>query len=252
MKRKHSLALATIAFSAALLTGCAGATRLPTRSRGPEGQNLQTKTLDLAFLDSPGIQRQEVLSRLSMVDTSYSNPRLFWGRWSQSKWGYWWFVAAQGGGAGDAKRVWNVRNLLVVFDENGMVSKKEVFDNDQSFWLELHAQMTSTPELDLSEPLSLDVRGITRLTKINLTKDSMELVSSRRKAPVLRVVPQNIARLSHVRYGAGYHPGYTCHTLHFAEKTEWGKSVSFCAAPLSVATLFRYLQQTGSPTMRWE
>jgi len=84
-------------------------------------QPMQRKQLDLGFLDAPGTQRQEVLSRLSVVDTAYSNPRLFWGRWSDSKWGYWWFVAAQTGGAGDAKRVWHVHNLLVSFDENGAV-----------------------------------------------------------------------------------------------------------------------------------
>ena len=116
MKRIHSLAVSALAISAVILSGCAGATRLPMSARGPAGETLQNKRLDLTFLDMPGIQRQEVVSRLSSVDTSYSNPRLFWGRWSDSKWGYWWFIAGGNNAAGDAKRVWHIHNLLISFD----------------------------------------------------------------------------------------------------------------------------------------
>ena len=118
MNRPHQ-ALTALILSVALFSGCAGATRLPARTRGPAGDDLQVKQLDLAFLDASGTQRQEVLSRLSSVDTSYANPRLFWGRWSDSKWGYWWFMAGGTSAAGDAKRIWHVHNLLVSFDENG-------------------------------------------------------------------------------------------------------------------------------------
>jgi hypothetical protein len=252
MKRTHLLVILALTASAFLFSGCVGATRLPTRTKGPAGETLQRKQLDLGFLDAPGTQRQEVLSRLNMVDTAYSNPRLFWGRWSDSKWGYWWFVASQSGSAGDAKRVWHVHNLLVSFDENGAVRKKEVIDNDASLWAELHVQLASAPSLDLSEPVAMEASDYRRSTKIRLGKDWVELERSKGKVPLLRVSSQEIVRLSHGRPQAWMHPNTTCHRLHFAEKTQWGKSVMLCADAANVATLFQYLQQAGSPTMRWD
>lgn len=251
MNRMHQ-AITALFFSVALFSGCAGATRLPARTRGPSGENLQVKRLDLAFLDAPGTQRQEVLSRLSSVDTSYANPRLFWGRWSDSKWGYWWFIASNNDAAGDAKRIWHVHNLLVSFDENGAVRKRKLFDNDQSFWPELHAQLADAQPLDLTVPVSLDVSGFRNLAKMTLAGDLLELERSKGKAPTLRIAPQKVVRFSHGRLQPGMHPNITCHTLYFEEKTEWGKSVLVCANPASIATLFQYFQQYGPPRFRWE
>lgn len=252
MKRAHILAILIVAVCAFLLSGCAGATRLPTRTKGPVGQTLQSKQIDLAFLDAPGTQREEVASRLKEVDTGYSNPRLFWGRWSQSKWGYWWFVAAQTGGAGDAKRVWHVHNLLVSFDENGEMRKKEVIDNDAALWAELHAQLATAPPLELAEPLAMEASGYRCLTRITLAKDWLELERCKGKAPVLRISPRQVVRFSHGGLPARMNMKPSCHALHFEEKTEWGKSVLVCAEPANVATLFQYFQQAGSPTMRWD
>jgi hypothetical protein len=83
VRRLTILGLALLAF--VISSGCAGATRLPMRTRGPAGEALPAKQLDLAFLDVGGTQREEVVRRLSSVDTAYSNPRLFWGWWSDSK-----------------------------------------------------------------------------------------------------------------------------------------------------------------------
>lgn len=60
--------------------GCIGATRLPARSHGPEGENIQKEELDLSFLQVGITRRDDVLSRLHAVDSGYSNPHLFWGR----------------------------------------------------------------------------------------------------------------------------------------------------------------------------
>src|SRR5947208_11709728 len=84
MKTMQHLAISALTLSAIVLSGCAGATRLPARAKGPAGETLQTKHIDLSFLEAPGTQREDVLKRLSTVDTAYSNPRLFWGRWSDS------------------------------------------------------------------------------------------------------------------------------------------------------------------------
>jgi hypothetical protein len=59
----------------------------------------------MAFLEAASMHREEVTSKLANIDTGYKDPRLFWGRWADSKWGYWGFVAGGNSGAGDAKRI---------------------------------------------------------------------------------------------------------------------------------------------------
>jgi hypothetical protein len=251
MKNFYRLAVSALALSAAILSGCAGATRLPMRAKGPAGEALQNKQLDLAFLDAPGTQRDEVISRLSSVDTSYSNPRLFWGRWSESKWGYWWFVAGNNYAAGDAKRIWHIHNLLVSFDENGNVRKKELFNEDKSLWIELHTRLADVPPLDLSQSVQIEVLGPGKLQAMTLGKDSIQFDPLKALSPV-QVSPQAIVRISHSSLRNPANPAVTCHTLHLAEKGVLGKRILFCASPANVAATFQYLQQYGSPQLRWD
>lgn len=55
--------------SLVLFSGCVGATRLPARSRGPGGTQIEPKQIDLAFVQTGTTQRQEVLDKLSMINT---------------------------------------------------------------------------------------------------------------------------------------------------------------------------------------
>lgn len=252
MKNFYRLAVSTLALAAAILSGCAGATRLPMRAKGPAGEALQTKQLDLAFIDAPGTQRDEVVSRLSSVDTSYSNPRLFWGRWSESKWGYWWFVAGNNYAAGDAKRIWHIHNLLVSFDENGNVRKKELFNEDKSLWFELHSRLADAATLDLSQPIQIEVLGPGKLQAMTLGKDSIQFDLPKGKVSHFQVSPQAIVRISHGSLRTPANPAVTCHTLHLAEKSPVGKGILFCASPAYVAVTFQYLQEYGSRQLRWD
>ena len=253
MKSVHHLAVsALVLFATISLSGCAGATRLPVRSRGPAGEALQTKQLDLSFLDAPGTQREEVVRRLGSVDTGYSNPRLFWARWSESKWGYWWFVASYTDAAGDAKRIWHVHNLLVSFDENGIVRKKELFNDDKTPWVEFHSRLADAPPLDLSQPIQIGVLGPGKLQTMTLGKDSIQFDLLKGRVSHFQVSPQAVIRISHGAMGASGSPAVTCHALHLAENTPLGKRILFCASPTYVATTFQYLQEYGSPSLRWE
>jgi len=252
MKNFQRLAVSALALSTILLSGCAGATRLPMRAKGPAGEALQNNKLDLGFLDAPGTQRDAVVSRLSSVDTSYSNPRLFWGRWRESKWGYWWFIAGNYSAEGDAKRIWHIHNLLVSFDENGNVRKKELFNEDKPLWIELHSRLADTPPLDLSQPMRIEVFGPGKLQMMTLGKESIQFDLQKGKTPHFEVSPQAIVRISHGLLGVSVNPAVTCHTLHLAEKSPVGKNILFCAGPANVAATFQYLQQYGSPQLRWD
>src|SRR5690348_18108251 len=94
------------------LSACVGATRLTTRQRGSSGQQFEGKAFDTSIVQPGTTTREEVLTKLSMINTGYDDTHLFWGRWAKSKWGYWWIVVAPspngggGAGAGDAHRIW--------------------------------------------------------------------------------------------------------------------------------------------------
>ena len=106
------------------LGGCIGATRLPERTQGQQGP---TQKIDLTFLKTGQTSRAEVQEKLKAVDTGIQSERFFVGRWDTSKWGGWAFIVGLGGGTGGAGRVWRDANLLIEFDEQGIVKHYETF-----------------------------------------------------------------------------------------------------------------------------
>lgn len=244
----------------ALLSGCIGATRLPTRVNGPAGATLQKNDIDLTFLQAGTTRREEVVNRLSRIDTGYSNPRLFWGRWSESKWGSWVILVTPGGVGGGAGRSWHARNLLVSFDENGVMQTKALIGDEKALERELRARLAKAPPLDLSQPVvtplapyRFDTNGnlvYDDLKEIILTKEGMQLKSYNEKSYVIS--PRNVARISYERFYGSPRSDSICHSLHLSEKTPLGRKILFCTSAAHLATIFKYLQQTGPPNMRWE
>jgi hypothetical protein len=241
------------------LWGCAGATRLPTRARSPLGTTIDKKEIDLGFLQVGTTHREEVANKLAAIDTSYSNPRLFWGRWSESRWGYWWVVAApctSNCAAGDAKRLWHVQNVLVAFGENGVVTSREMIKDDKALWQALHSRMVEAPPppLDFSQPIRLVLLSREPGT-ILLNKDGMEFehAPSDGKKPNVQLSVLKVVRFSHgATRDKKTSPGATCHALEFSERTVFGKKIKFCANADQVGTLFQYLQGIGPPGMKWQ
>ena len=251
MRRRLSLTL-TLALCAFLIS-CVGGTRLPARERGPWGAPIKKADLDLGFLESPTVGRGEVIAKLSRIDSGWQDPNLFWGRWAESKWGVWWFVASQGGGAGDAKRIWHAKNLLITFNDNGVIQRKQLIVNDRDLWRQLHNAIVHAPPLDSSEPEVITLEGNAR--SMTLTPLGLEIVVKKRR---FLIAPDKIVRFSHVgsrntypmAYGAT--PNTTCHTLHFSEKTPVGKKVTFCDSNQHLFGVFQYLDRNTSKTMQWE
>ena len=250
--------LVTIGLCLAILSGCAGATRLPTRTKGPEGQAVQKKELNLSFLEANAARHDEVVNRLSSIDTGYSNRRLFWGRWSDSKWGYGWFAfgcstAKCSNGTSDSQRVWRVHNLLVTFDENGMMQKKELISDDKVFWRELHATLAAGQPTGIPRTATVSARGPMCLTQMTLTKDLMRVNIGCKQTLMVPISPLNIERFGHnVRFEDKSHAGSTCHSLYLSEKTAVGKKISFCGGGPEVVTMFEYLLQASRSNMLWE
>lgn len=254
-RSSRCLGLPALLAGCALFTACVGATRLPARSRGPAGAQIQTSELDMSFLETAPVSRDDVSSKLASIDTGYHDSHLFWGRWFDSRWGYWWVVVAAGpgspaAGAGDAKRVWHVKNLLITFDDNSVMQKREVIDNDHILWRELHAHVAAMPPLDLSQPEYL-VLDNPNARSILLHSDYLE-VTGEKKGPT-RISTSSITRVDHESTkDKRENAGTTCHTLYFSEKTAVGRKLKFCGNAQMVVTLFEYLQETAPAMMQWE
>ena len=108
-----------------LLVGCVGVTPLPTKTKTPAGPEL--KAIDVNFI-KPGVtNRDEVKKNLAPVDTGYECDRFFVGRWSYSNSGGWIVVAAYYNGYANATRFWSPRDLIVEFDEKGVVQGYTIF-----------------------------------------------------------------------------------------------------------------------------
>lgn len=225
------LALVVALLACGFLVACGGATRMPVRRRGPAGAQIQASNLDMSFLESPAVQQKDVADKLLSIDTGYRDPHLFWGRWADS-------------------RIWHVKNLLVTFDDTGMMQKREVIDDDRILWRRLHQHVATMPPLDLTQPEFLSVDTSDSLP-ILLHREYFEVTTAKR-GPV-RIAPTSVLQLTHdSNKGKRNDAATTCHTLHLAEKTSAGKNIRFCGSAEKVVTLFRYLQETGTNTMQWE
>ena len=266
-KRDRFAVFLTLGLCCLGLSGCVpGVARLPVRTVGMTGDKLEKQELDLSFLKVGTTNRSEVLDKLNVINTGYSDPRLFWGRWFVSKWGYWMI----GAGTGDADRIWHANNLVVLFDEKGVVTDKKVVANNKELWKEITSNLQAAPKLDLTNPLSISLfpGGSETLT---LHADSMEIsgfthqsnpFAKEKYLPAADVSPQKVIRISHggnvptAGPDAGLpheRPGQpTCHTLYFAERTLVGKKTYFCMEGSHLAAMLQYLYQSHPGGMRWE
>lgn len=251
-----SLGIVADIYCALTFSGCVGATRLRTKTSGPTGTKLENNEVDLAFLQAGTTRREEVVNRLNRIDTGYSSPLMFWGRWSESKWGHWVILAVPGGAGGDAGRNWHVHNVLVSFDENGVMESKELVDGEKDLERELRVQLAKAPPLDLSQPMKVkltprdDAAGkpVSGPIEMALTTDAMLMG----EFATVEISPRNVARISYERFYGSPRSDSICHSLHLSKKTPLGKRILFCTSAANLATILKYLQQAGPPDMRWE
>ena len=137
------LSFLTVALLAA--SGCAAVPiRMPTKTRDVSGKPLE---LDLAFLKSGSTSRDEVISRLTAIDTNVKQSNLFWGRWDSSKWR----STLVGLVPPDGERIWRGHNLLIQFDQNGIVKTWVIADDKKlAQQLDPFDPVPTDPRLDLS------------------------------------------------------------------------------------------------------
>jgi hypothetical protein len=146
-----SFLIACVALMAA--SGCAAVPlRVPTKTRDVSGKPLE---VDFTFLKSGSTTRDEVNSRLTAIDTHVNQSNLFWGRWDSSKWR----STAVGFVPPDGERIWRAHNLLIQFDQNGIVKNWGVTDDKKlAQQLDLFDPVAADAPLDLSIPLRAEAR----------------------------------------------------------------------------------------------
>lgn len=237
------------------LTGCiVGVSPMVKRERGIKGQQLAENSFDPLSVKVGATTRNEVLDKLSVINTGLDTPHFFWGRWATSKWGYVFAAGGPGAGVGDNGRIWDIHNLLVTFDEHGVTQETQLMDDGLPLWREIIKQSKSMPPIEMSTPISLKFNYYG--DDIDIVTFSANLVNVEReygKVKTWTFFPDKIRRLSHtLPNDPRNHPGRSCHVLHLSEQTPIGKKIIFCADAPDLFAAFRYLQRYAPADMNWE
>lgn len=158
--------LALTAFVCAFCCGCVVPIHTAKKTRVATGQ-LTTNTTDLSFIKAGTTSRADVIERLGWMDTGIKDDRFFIGRWAESSWGVLWFGAVPYGAAGDWTRKWNAHNVLIDFDENGVVQQVSYFaDKDTLATLSSLVSKYPSHTLDLSTPIEVPVEHFPGLNEL--------------------------------------------------------------------------------------
>jgi outer membrane protein assembly factor BamE (lipoprotein component of BamABCDE complex) len=228
--------------------GCAGVGPLPRRTHTPQGTE---ENVHLDFLRVGQTRREDVREKLKAFDTGVQSERYFVGRWTSSTWA--WFAVAQGGGAGD--RHWSTTNLLIEFDENGVVKKFESFpDKDLSRELGPVAEEPKSTEAAERVELAVEASYLdsTPSSKIILDGGKLEFVSvGPRKRPAhFTVGAEKVSGVSSTA-GAERDIAYCPQVISFSESLAplggpKGKKVFVRIKVPDLVTLLHYIHETGA------
>lgn len=237
-----------------LLSGCVVyPVPVPKKVKNPSGIE---RTLDLTFIQPGKTTRGEIEKSLAWIDTGCKDPRLFWGRWYKSSV---WIMGAGATGGGYAGRLWGDQNLLVEFDDAGIVRHSEVVpDKALSTKLEAWLRDFREPPLDLSTAQVIEVRFLDAReqalpsTSILLSVASLQLTPP--NSAGFSVPRQNVRRLEAAEVGdvdtaiGEEKPkdlGYLVAIFHFSEKTPLGKTLAVQVVPLDYLKLVRYFAKSS-------
>lgn len=234
----------------AILSGCIGATPLPKRTRTATGT--EVKTVDTSFIHPGQTTRAEVQEKLKVIDTGIPGDRYFLGRWSSSTWGGWIVLAgmcceAVGGGG----RVWKTGNLLVEFDDAGVVKRSEPFDDRKA--VRMLTPVAESAPLQLDPPLVLQVQYLKNAAavpaKIVLSAATFDLeeVSGQKKTDKFSVPANDVVSVD-IPYATGNDPSSLGPRIRFSRDLRKlggprGKNIGLQVTMPQLVTLMSYASQ---------
>ena len=225
---------------------CAGCP-IPMTKRTVGATGSEAKTVDLGFLQPGVTTREEVLDKLAWIDTGFKDDNAFLGRWIGS--GRVWVVY------GGTTRSWKERNLLLDFDESGVVRQFRVVGDDDlvkelSSWPALEA----VPELLLPNTISITHRHgysfALKDARLILGPDFFDFEEIDEDSHNFRILPQAVSRISRVGIWSRTGPEpdsvmYFLLTIHFQEKTKAGKRITISLGLPELTTLVRFFLRTN-------
>jgi hypothetical protein len=236
--------------------------RAPTKTRTTEGKELK-KTVDLSFLQVGKTTREEVKSGLPWIVTDVSDDRFILARWAQSKWGVIWGVGGTAAAAGGWNRYWKLHNVVIDFDERGIVQRITHISNEDLFQI-LMERVRSDPghPLDLSVAIEVPVEymrvGQSFSGKLVFSQDSFAFFriqdAKKKKQPKtqpfeFQTAPDNIRNLRIVDRGAeSKQPQFWAVRIEFKNTVGMGvgKRMDVKIDLPSTLTLIRYFAQIQS------
>ena len=194
-------------------SGCAGVIPLPKRTHTPQGTQ---ENVQLDFIHVGQSNRAEVLDKLKPFDTGVNSERFFVGRWTSSTWA--WFVVTNNAGAGD--RHWGTKNLLLEFDEKGLVKKSEIF-SDKDLIRELGPVVEDYKVAESADRMEIMVAPSyleSASSRIILSGGSIEFdgVGPRKRGRHFTIPASKVSRIESVN-ARGADPLYTAQVIHFSE-----------------------------------
>ncbi len=268
--RIQFIRVAWIAFLCAFSSGCVAVpTRVPTKTRNISGD--LGKKLDLDFIQVGSTKREEVGQKLGWIDTGLKDDRLFLGRWADSSWGVAWAAVGEIPAVGVSNRGWTTHNLLLDFDEKGVVRQMSVVpDKDILRTLSKWVSEDSSGSLDLSTPIKLPAEYIRSskhfLGTLLLGRDAFVFLQDRetnsKEVYDFRISPASISHLS-VGHGVpleglvssecrtctgtirpSVSPGNVVVTIHFTRSASAGSKVNLRMDLPTMMVLIKYVART--------
>ena len=251
---KRTRALTTIGLSS-LLVGCLlqcpfpAAVRVPARLNSLRCAEIE---VDLDFIRADLTGRDEILKNLYCVDVGAPDDAVFWGRWSESSW-----YKLSGDGA-SSRRLWNLRNLLIEFDEYGVVVRHRVV-SDKELLKEVAPLLgRRTLVSDFSKPVEIPVshrrqlagdlggplaHGTYAPATLVLGKDYVLFEEPAPGHHNFKVTPTKITRLRQAKLldREEGDPKFSFLVLHFSRKTPAGRKITFRLHSSNVIPLLKYV-----------
>lgn len=242
--------LVCVLLSCVALMGCIVAPIPMTKRVEVPGPATLRKAPDLAFVHAGETDREEVLQKLSGVDTGYASEDLFFGRWVSSGSGWIWFIAGDDTGAGGYWRNWKVHNVFVTFGLDGRV--KDLRDVNDQRLVETTAKLLCTQSCNNDLSITVQLRAHHEFGgRTGLVLKGNSLVFDHPDPPKIyfHVAPQQISGLRLIRE---HHPDPKSLQIQmsFRQKTAMGRRVLFMIAPSDLLRLTEYLQTVNPAALQ--
>lgn len=237
-------ATASLAAFAVIATSCVAPVAMTKRVRGYAGEPTNN-TVDLKFLRIGETKREDVLQNLHWADSGIKEDRLFWGRWISSGSGWVWAVAGGASFESGANRNWEAHNLLVEFDENGIVNQVHEVNDSQLLAQLCDALVRSkVPPLELGSPIEVKGKHRRRTQEdeyivLQLERDALQVKGWDDGKRDFRVSPEKIERVTTSGMGD---PFFAEVSLHLSQKTAAGLNPSFIMRPADLLVFAKYVQ----------